>query len=55
MKSSGCAKTLSCLQLVGQSMAAIAEGSPGTPVTVKCRIGVDDFDSYDLLCTYMVL
>lgn len=30
-------------------MAAIAEGSPGTPVTVKCRIGVDDFDSYDLL------
>lgn len=36
-------------------MAAIAEGSPGTPVTVKCRIGVDDFDSYDLLCKYMVL
>ena len=55
MKNSVCAKTLSCLQLVGQSMAAIAEGSPGTPVTVKCRIGVDEFDSYDLLCTYMVL
>uniref|UniRef100_A9U5E7 Predicted protein n=1 Tax=Physcomitrium patens TaxID=3218 RepID=A9U5E7_PHYPA len=35
--------------LVAECMAAIAEGSPGTPVTVKCRIGVDDFDSYDLL------
>lgn len=34
-------------------MAAIAEGSPGTPVTVKCRIGVDDFDSYDLLRKYL--
>jgi tRNA-dihydrouridine synthase A len=55
MKNFGCANTISCLQLVGQSMAAIAEGSPGTPVTVKCRIGVDNFDSYDLLRTYMVL
>ncbi|KAG0606781.1 hypothetical protein M758_9G167000 [Ceratodon purpureus] len=36
-------------ELVGECMAAIAEGSPGTPVTVKCRIGVDNFDSYDLL------
>lgn len=36
-------------QLVGECMTAIAEGSPETPVTVKCRIGVDSFDSYDLL------
>jgi tRNA-dihydrouridine synthase A len=41
------------LQLVGECMTAIAEGSPGTPVTVKCRIGVDDFDSYDLLRKYL--
>ena len=43
------------LQLVGECMTAIAEGSPGTPVTVKCRLGVDDFDSYDLLREYLVL
>lgn len=29
------------------------EGSPETPVTVKCRIGVDSFDSYDLLRKYL--
>lgn len=37
------------LQLVGRAVSAIAEASR-TVVTVKCRIGVDDFDSYEHLC-----
>lgn len=39
--------------LVGQCMAAIAAGAPNTPVTVKCRLGVDDLDSYEQLCTFI--
>ncbi len=39
-------------QLVGRALAAIAEGCPGIPVTVKCRIGVDHFDTYEFLCKY---
>jgi hypothetical protein len=38
--------------LVGRALAAIAEGCPGIPVTVKCRIGVDHFDTYEFLCKY---
>ncbi|CAM6090776.1 unnamed protein product [Calypogeia fissa] len=38
--------------LVGQAMAAIAE-SCTVPVTVKCRIGVDNFDSYEELYTFV--
>ena len=34
-------------------MQAIAEGCPNTPVTVKCRIGVDDVDSYSALCEFI--
>ncbi|XP_024380441.1 uncharacterized protein [Physcomitrium patens] len=40
-------------ELVGQCVTAIAKGSPGTPVSVKCRIGVDDFDSYDFLHNFI--
>ncbi|EOA26104.1 hypothetical protein CARUB_v10019526mg, partial [Capsella rubella] len=38
-------------KLVGEAMSAIAANT-SVPVTVKCRIGVDDHDSYDeLYCT----
>ena len=33
-------------------MAAIAENCD-VPVSVKCRIGVDDAESYDELCEYV--
>lgn len=36
-----------------QRVAAIAEAMASrskAPVTVKCRIGVDDYDTYDHLC-----
>ena len=33
--------------LVAECVAAMAENAGGAPVTVKCRIGVDDVDSYD--------
>ena len=40
--------------LVAECLAAMAENAPeGTPVSVKCRIGVDDVDSYDDLCDYV--
>eukprot|EP00249_Psilotum_nudum_P013275 c24254_g1_i1 orf=267-1370(-) len=39
-------------ELVGHCMAAIAENC-NVPVSVKCRIGVDDFDSYDQLYTFV--
>lgn len=32
-------------------MCAIAANT-NVPVTVKCRIGVDDHDSYDELCEF---
>lgn len=44
--------TLSC-KLVGETMSAIAANT-NVPVTVKCRIGVDDHDSYDELCEFLV-
>ena len=31
----------------------MAENSGGAPVTVKCRVGVDDVDSYDALCAFV--
>lgn len=34
-------------------MSAIADNT-NVPVTVKCRIGVDDHDSYDELCEFFV-
>ncbi|CAK9189356.1 unnamed protein product [Sphagnum troendelagicum] len=40
-------------QLVGRALAAIAEGCPGIPVTVKCRIGVDHFDTYEFLYNFV--
>ncbi|XP_010545132.1 PREDICTED: uncharacterized protein LOC104817580 [Tarenaya hassleriana] len=39
-------------QLVGEAMSAIAANT-NVPVTVKCRIGVDDHDSYDELCDFV--
>ena len=40
--------------LVAECLAAMAANAPsGTPVSVKCRIGVDDADSYDELCRYV--
>ncbi|KAF3780946.1 tRNA-dihydrouridine(20/20a) synthase [Nymphaea thermarum] len=43
-----------CLQgkFVGEAMAAIASNS-SVPVSVKCRIGVDDRDTYDQLCEFV--
>mmetsp|Transcript_4273 Transcript_4273/g.10337 ORF Transcript_4273/g.10337 Transcript_4273/m.10337 type:complete len:577 (+) Transcript_4273:2298-4028(+) len=39
--------------LVAECVAAMAENSGGAPVTVKCRIGVDDVDSYSDLCRFV--
>ncbi|KAG7528318.1 Carotenoid oxygenase [Arabidopsis thaliana x Arabidopsis arenosa] len=39
-------------KLVGEAMSAIAANT-NVPVTVKCRIGVDDHDSYDELCDFI--
>lgn len=36
-------------ELVAACCAAMARESKGIPITVKCRIGVDDQDSYDFL------
>lgn len=40
-----------CLQgkFVGEAMSVIAANT-NVPVSVKCRIGVDDHDSYNELC-----
>ena len=40
-------------RLVGECVSAMAENSGGATVTVKCRIGVDDFSSYDTLCHFV--
>lgn len=40
-------------KLVGEAMSAIAANT-NVPVTVKCRIGVDDHDSYDELCEFFL-
>jgi tRNA-dihydrouridine synthase A len=37
------------MKFVGDAMSAIATSS-SVPVSVKCRIGVDDHDSYEELC-----
>ena len=34
-------------------MKAMGEASNGTPVNVKCRLGVDDVDSYEQLLTFV--
>ena len=39
--------------LVREIVCAMRENSGGAPVTVKCRIGVDDYDSYDDLCNFV--
>ncbi|PKU63343.1 uncharacterized protein LOC110106874 isoform X1 [Dendrobium catenatum] len=39
-------------KLVGHAMSAIAANSD-VPVSVKCRIGVDDRDSYNELCDFI--
>ena len=39
--------------LVAECVAAMAENAGGAPVTVKCRVGVDDVDSYDELCAFV--
>ncbi|KAL9677148.1 hypothetical protein QQ045_005375 [Rhodiola kirilowii] len=39
-------------QLVGEAMSIIADNSD-VPVSVKCRIGVDDRDSYNELCDFV--
>lgn len=41
-------------ELVADCMAAIAAGAgPDTPVSVKCRLGVDDSDSYEQLHNFI--
>ena len=38
-------------RLVAECLQAMNENAPsGTPVSIKCRIGVDECDSYDELC-----
>lgn len=37
------------MKFVGQAMSVIASKT-NSPVTVKCRIGVDNHDSYNELC-----
>ncbi|KAF8398398.1 hypothetical protein HHK36_017325 [Tetracentron sinense] len=39
-------------KFVGEAMSAIASNSDA-PVSVKCRIGVDDHDSYNELCDFI--
>ena len=38
---------------MAECVAAMAENSGGAPVTVKCRIGVDDVDTYSDLCRFV--
>ena len=47
----GCFGAAMMLQpaLVADCCAAMADAVPHVPITVKCRIGVDDVDSYDSL------
>eukprot|EP00892_Ulva_mutabilis_P003385 jgi/Ulvmu1/1418/UM011_0147.1 len=39
--------------LVADCCKAISEGAPGVPVSVKCRIGVDEVDDYGSLYTFI--
>lgn len=36
-------------ELVAECCVSMAKAAPGIPITVKCRIGVDDVDSYESL------
>jgi len=47
----GCFGAAMMLQpkLVAECCSAMARAAPGIPITVKCRIGVDDQDSYDFM------
>ena len=38
---------------VAAAVAAMAAASPSTPITVKCRLGVDDVDSYEALTAFV--
>ena len=38
-------------KFVAEAMSVIA-GNSDVPVSVKCRIGVDDHDSYNELCKF---
>ncbi|DBB08093.1 TPA: hypothetical protein ACH3X3_008292 [Trebouxia sp. C0006] len=40
-------------QLVAQCCQAMQEAVPHIPITVKCRLGVDETDSYEALCTFI--
>ncbi|KAG1670301.1 hypothetical protein FOA52_003651 [Chlamydomonas sp. UWO 241] len=40
-------------ELVAACMKAIGDAAQGTPVTVKCRLGVDEADSYDALKAFV--
>lgn len=40
-------------RLPGKAVQAISEGAPGVPVSVKCRIGVDDMDDYMSLHSFV--
>lgn len=40
-------------ETVAACCRAAAANAPGIPITVKCRIGVDDVDSYDALCRFV--
>lgn len=40
-------------QLVASCMAAVGAAVQGTPVNVKCRLGVDEVDSYGQLCEFI--
>lgn len=51
----GCFGAAMMLQpdLVARCMNAIQEGCGELPVTVKCRIGVDDIDDYASMCNFV--
>jgi tRNA-dihydrouridine synthase A len=38
---------------VAAAVAAMAAAAPGIPITVKCRLGVDDVDSYEELTAFV--
>ena len=52
---SGCFGAAMMLEpkLVAECCKAMAEAAPGVEITVKCRIGVDDEDSYDSMHAFV--
>lgn len=52
---SGCFGAAMMLEpkLVADCCKAMGEAAPGVEITVKCRIGVDDEDSYDLMHAFI--